>query len=122
MNQLVSGDIICDCLVIGGGPAGSVSASIIAEAGYDVVLIERAVHPRPHVGESLMPATNEVLERLGVQEKISELKFIRKVGVQFVNPAGKASSPFFFRQHDDQPASETWHVERATLDLSLIHI
>lgn len=116
MNQLVSGDIICDCLVIGGGPAGSVSASIIAEAGYDVVLIERAVHPRPHVGESLMPATNEVLERLGIQEKIGELKFIRKVGVQFVNPAGKASSPFFFRQHDDQPASETWHVERATLD------
>ena len=64
MNQLVSGDIICDCLVIGGGPVGSVSASIIAEAGYDVVLIERAVHPDLTL-VSLLPATNEVLERLG---------------------------------------------------------
>ena len=37
--------IACDCLVIGGGPAGSVSSSIVAEAGYDVVMIERATHP-----------------------------------------------------------------------------
>ena len=123
MNYSVAGDIVCDCLVIGGGPAGSVSASIIAEAGYDVVLIERAIHPRPHVGESLMPATNEVLGRLGVQSRIDDLKFIRKVGVQFVNAAGKASSPFFFRNHDDRPDSETWHVDRATLDpVSYTHL
>ena len=122
MNYSVAGDIVCDCLVIGGGPAGSVSASIIAEAGYDVVLIERAIHPRPHVGESLMPATNEVLGRLGVQSRIDDLKFIRKVGVQFVNAAGKASSPFFFRNHDDRPDSETWHVDRATLDHCLFEI
>lgn len=122
MNDSVAGDIVCDCLVIGGGPAGSVSASIIAQAGYDVVLIERAIHPRPHVGESLMPATNEVLERLGVQSSIDQLKFIRKVGVQFVNASGKASQPFFFRKHDDRPVSETWHVDRATLDHCLFGI
>lgn len=108
--------IACDCLVIGGGPAGSVSSSIVAEAGYDVVMIERATHPRPHVGESLMPATNEVIQRLQVKDRIAELNFLRKVGVQFVNAAGKASKPFFFRKHDDSDESETWHVDRAKLD------
>ena len=69
-----------------------------------------------------MPATNEVLERLGVQSRIDQLKFIRKVGVQFVNASGKASQPFFFRKHDDRPVSETWHVDRATLDQCLFGI
>ena len=105
--------IACDCLVIGGGPAGSVSSSIVAEAGYDVVMIERDA-PRPHVGESLMPATNEVIQRLQVKDRIAELNFLRKVGVQFVNAAGKASKPFFFRKHDDSDESETWHVDRGT--------
>ncbi|MEC9096723.1 MAG: NAD(P)/FAD-dependent oxidoreductase [Planctomycetota bacterium] len=122
IDHSVGEDIVCDCLVIGGGPAGSVAASIVADGGYDVVQIEREVHPRPHVGESLMPATNEVLQRLGMQNSIEQLRFIRKVGVQFVSASGKASMPFYFRKHDDRPDSETWHVDRAKLDHCLFKI
>ena len=122
IDHSVGEDIVCDCLVIGGGPAGSVAASIVTDGGYDVVQIEREVHPRPHVGESLMPATNEVLQRLGMQNRIEQLRFIRKVGVQFVSASGKASMPFYFRKHDDRPDSETWHVDRAKLDHCLFKI
>jgi len=122
INHSYNDHILCDCLVIGGGPAGSVSASIVASAGHDVVQIERDVHPRPHVGESLMPATNDVLERLGIQKRVEQLRFPRKVGVQFVNASGKASMPFYFREHDDRPDSETWHVDRAKLDHCLFDL
>ena len=45
----------CDVVVIGGGPSGSLSATFLSQKGYDVVLLERQKHPRPHVGESMLP-------------------------------------------------------------------
>ncbi|MEI2813341.1 MAG: FAD-dependent oxidoreductase [Burkholderiaceae bacterium] len=56
----------CDVLVIGGGPAGSTSATLLAERGYKVTLLEKAHHPRFHIGESLLPANLPLLEKLGV--------------------------------------------------------
>ncbi len=46
-----------DCVVVGGGPAGCSTASIVAESGFSTLLIERDPVPRFHVGESLMPET-----------------------------------------------------------------
>ena len=108
-----------DCIVMGGGPAGSTAAALIAEAGYSTLLVERATMPRPHIGESLMPETYWIFERLGVLDQMKASCYPKKVGVQFVNTTGKESSPFFFRSHDDRESSETWHVDRAEFDKML---
>ncbi|MCL4203407.1 MAG: tryptophan 7-halogenase [Pirellulaceae bacterium] len=108
-----------DCVVIGGGPAGSTAAALVAEAGFSTLLIERERMPRFHVGESLMPETYWTLQRLGVLEQMKSSQFTRKLSVQFVNASGKESQPFFFRDHDPRECAETWQVERADFDKML---
>src|SRR5918995_6419246 len=109
-----------DCIVIGGGPSGSTTAALVAEAGYRVLLLERDVEPRRKVGESLMPETYWVFERLGVLDGLKKGPFVEKVGVQFVSSSGKESSPFLFTQHDPRECGRTWHVERAKFDQFLL--
>ena len=108
-----------DCVVMGGGPAGSTAAALVAEAGFSTLLVERERMPRTHIGESLMPEAYWIFERLGVLGKLQQSPFARKVGVQFVNHTGKESQPFFFRSHDDRESSETWHVDRGKFDQML---
>lgn len=117
-NELTSRSAY-DCVVLGGGPAGSTAAALVASAGYATLLVERDQFPRRHVGESLMPETYWTFERLGVLEQLKASRFSRKVGVQFVNHNGKESAPFFFRTHDDRESSETWHVNRDEFDRML---
>ena len=57
-----------DVLVIGGGPAGSTMASLLAKKGHSVTVLERAHFPREHVGESMLPFCYHVFEELGVLE------------------------------------------------------
>ena len=109
-----------DVIVIGGGPSGSTTATLVADAGYRVLLLERDAEPRRKVGESLMPETYWVFERLGVLEELKKGPFVEKVGVQFVSSSGKESSPFLFTQHDPRPCGRTWHVERAKFDPFLL--
>ncbi|QEG35047.1 NAD(P)/FAD-dependent oxidoreductase [Bythopirellula goksoeyrii] len=105
-----------DCVVLGAGPAGSTVATLVAAAGFRTLLVERAEMPRPHVGESLMPETYWIFERLGILPQLKRDDYARKVGVQFVSSSGKESAPFYFRSHDDRECSETWHVDRADFD------
>ena len=84
-----------DCVVMGGGPAGSTVATLVAEAGFKVLLVERESMPRMHIGESLMPETYWIFQRLGVFDKLKASSYPKKVGVQFVNNTGKESAPFF---------------------------
>ncbi|PHS00009.1 MAG: alkylhalidase [Blastopirellula sp.] len=108
-----------DCIVVGGGPAGSSTATILAQAGCDALLLEREKFPRFHVGESLMPEVYWPLERLGMLDKMKQSNFVKKVSVQFVTNTGKQSSPFFFKMHDPRESSQTWQVERAEFDQML---
>ena len=59
-----------DILVIGGGPAGSTAAALLAQQGRQVTLVEKESHPRFHIGESLLPRNLDILERLGVLEQV----------------------------------------------------
>ena len=105
-----------DCIVIGGGPGGCTTAALTAEAGVSTLLLEREKVPRFHVGESLMPETYWVFERLGILDRMRNSDFVRKVSVQFVTHTGKESQPFFFKEHDPRECSVTWQVERAKFD------
>lgn len=108
-----------DCIVVGGGPAGSTAAALVAEAGFSTLLVEREKMPRFHIGESLMPETYWVFRRLGVLDRMKNSKFVKKVSVQFIAESGKESQPFFFKEHDPRECSQTWQVERADFDQML---
>ena len=70
-------------LVIGGGPAGAVAATLLVREGFNVTLVERDVFPRYHIGESLLPSCLEILDLIGAREKIESYGFQRKHGGYF---------------------------------------
>src|SRR5262245_47987851 len=109
-----------DVIVVGGGPSGSTTAALVADAGFKTLILERDVEPRRKVGESLMPETYWVFKRLGVLDDMKSGIFTQKVGVQFISSSGKESSPFVFTRHDPHECSRTWHVERAKFDQFLL--
>ena len=109
-----------DVIVVGGGPSGSTAAALVAEAGFRTLLLERDVEPRRKVGESLMPETYWVFERLGVLDALKKSPFMTKVGVQFVSSSQRESSPFLFTRHDPRECGRTWHVEREKFDPFLL--
>ena len=109
-----------DAIIIGGGPAGSTAATVLAGHGHDVLVLEKEKFPRYHIGESLMPYCYYPLERIGVVDKIMASASPRKYCVQFVRQNGSLSQPFYFFQHQDQPSSTTWQVLRSEFDQMLL--
>lgn len=109
-----------DVIVMGGGPAGSSVASILSREGRRVVLFEKEQFPRHHIGESLMTDTFWTFQRMGFLEKLRKSPFVRKYSVQFANPAGKESRPFYFFEANHHESAVTWQVTRAVFDQMLI--
>jgi flavin-dependent dehydrogenase len=111
-----------DCVVMGAGPGGCTTAALVAAQGYRTALLEREKLPQFKVGESLMPESYWVFEKLGILDQMMKLAFVRKNGVQFVNAEDRETKPFIFREHDDRDCAETWHVERAKFDQMLFDV
>ena len=109
----------CDVLVIGGGPAGTTVAPLLAEMGHKVVLLEKAHHPRFHVGESLLPANLPLFERLGVAAEVKAIG-MEKWGAEFVSPQHETSQTFQFGEAWDKSMPHAYQVQRAEFDTILI--
>ena len=109
-----------DVIVIGGGPSGSAVSTLLAQKGLKVELFERDHFPRFHIGESLIPHTYHVLNRLGMLPKMRASHFTHKHSVQFVTETGKLSEPFYFHDHEPEEWSQTWQVRRAEFDHMLL--
>ena len=109
-----------DIIVIGGGPAGSTTAALVAESGKSVLVLERDVFPRFKIGESLMPGTYWTLQRLGIYNKMQASAFPKKFSVQFFGKSGKAGAPFYFKENEPEDRAQTWQVLRSDFDQLMI--
>lgn len=108
-----------DVLIVGGGPAGSTAAILLAASGYRVVLLEKAHHPRFHIGESLLPANRPLLERLGVAEQVRAVGML-KWGAEFVSPWHGRSEIFEFASARNPELPYSYQVRRSQFDEILI--
>jgi flavin-dependent dehydrogenase len=120
MNQKTMSSSNYDVVVIGGGPAGSTTSTILAQHGLRVGLFEREKFPRFHIGESLIPETYWVLKRLNMLPKMQRSHFVKKYSVQFVNAGGKLSAPFYFWDNKPHACSQTWQVARSEFDQMML--
>ncbi len=120
LAAVVANTHVCDVLVIGGGPAGSTVSARLAERGYNVVLMEKAHHPRFHIGESLLPLNLPLLEELGVKAEVEQQSMI-KHGVEFVSPWHDNKAVLLdFADAWDKDHPYAYQVRRSDFDHTLI--
>lgn len=109
-----------DVIIIGGGPTGSTVASLMAEKGHKVLVLEKEKFPREHIGESLIPASYFTLKRLGVLEELGKIS-PRKPGVNFVDSAGEIQTLWCFKNVVKNESYLSFHVKRSLFDEMLLN-
>lgn len=108
----------CDVAVIGGGPGGSTAAALLARRGYKVIALEKAHHPRFHIGESLLPMNLPVFERLGVLDKVRALG-VFKPGADFEADNERGYNTYAFARAIGQSPPHAYQVWRQDFDQML---
>ncbi|HVJ54214.1 MAG TPA: NAD(P)/FAD-dependent oxidoreductase [Aliidongia sp.] len=121
MTLETAGDglVTCDVLVIGGGPAGSTIAALLAERGKSVALVDKDRHPRFHIGESLLPFNMPLFDALGVREEIERMG-MPKFGIEFVSPHHAKPSLLEFRSGWRKEMDYSFQVRRSDFDHILL--
>src|SRR6202046_4793588 len=109
---------LCDVAVIGGGPAGSTAAALLARLGYRVIALEKAHHPRFHIGESLLPMNLPVFERLGVLDKVRALG-VFKPGADFEADNERGYNTYAFARAIGNSPPHAYQVWRQDFDKML---
>ena len=113
-----------EVIVVGGGPAGSATAALLAQQGRRVLLLERTPFPRHHVGESTLLSIHSPLNWLGVAEKVAAAGFRRKTGGSYIWGVDRIPWSFHFSEINDQAAasrpSYSYEVERDLFDAILL--
>ena len=119
MSEETNGPDVHDVIVVGGGPAGSTAATLLARDGYDVVVFEKEQFPREHVGESMLPFCYGLFEDLGVLPQLRR-SFVRKPGVRFIDREGNASTTWCFSHVIDDETYLSFQVNRSEFDQILL--
>jgi len=109
-----------DVAIIGGGPAGSTAATLLAQAGRRVIVLEKSIFPRFHIGESLLPRSMSTLARMGVLEKIEAAGFVKKFGAEIASGCGAKESRFYFKDGFRPRGDHAFQVSRAEFDKILL--
>lgn len=110
-----------DVVVMGGGPAGLTLGCYLADAGVTPLIVEKLNHPRPHVGESLMPSTVRIMREMGFHDVVDTAGFPRSGGVVY-RPAGTDDVVLPYRDFPQEGVEQgyTYHVDRARFDMLLM--
>ncbi|HEY3655054.1 MAG TPA: NAD(P)/FAD-dependent oxidoreductase [Steroidobacteraceae bacterium] len=108
----------CDVAVIGGGPAGSTAAALLARRGYKVIALEKARHPRFHIGESLLPMNLPLFERLGVLDKVRAIG-VFKPGADFEADNERGYNTYAFSRAIGKSPPHAYQVWRQDFDKML---
>jgi len=108
-----------DVAIIGGGPAGSTAATLLARAGRRVIVLEREKFPRFHIGESLLPFSTQAFDRLGVREKLDQA-FLPKYGGEIIAACGTKGVRFYFKDGFNSQRDRAYQVTRSEFDKLLL--
>jgi len=108
-----------DVAIIGGGPAGSTAATLLAKSGRRVVVLEREKFPRFHIGESLLPFSTKAFDRLGVREKLNRA-FMPKHGGEIMAACGTRKIKFYFKDGFNATRDRAYQVTRSEFDKLLL--
>ncbi|MBA3272330.1 MAG: tryptophan 7-halogenase [Chthoniobacterales bacterium] len=109
-----------DVAIIGGGPAGSTAAALLACAGRRVVILERDKFPRFKIGESLLPFSMKAFHRLGLQEKLVNAGFLKKYGGEMCGACSEEGVKFYFKDGFGSQTDHAFQVTRADFDKLLL--
>ena len=108
-----------DVAIIGGGPAGSTAATLLAKAGRRVIVFEREKFPRFHIGESLLPFSVGTFDRLGIREKLDRT-FLPKYGGEITAACGTRGVKFYFKDGFRSQRDRAYQVTRSEFDKVLL--